>query len=406
MRSNKDQKVAQTSLFISFIGLCVGLYTLWHHIKVNSGALEKASFCSVSEYINCDAVALSPYSEIFGYPLAGLLAVYYTAMLILGINIYFSSKKADSFSKEQHARFVSSSFLLASVALLPTLYFASILLFKLKLLCILCMVAYTLNLILWALGAWLYKGLEKDKNLFSLPPKSSWALLIIGCLVMSLAPIAVTGAVGSAGIDKSMMSTILYQHSTAKQHPIDTAGVPSIGPENAPIVVVEYSDFQCPHCARASLVVPQVVRAFPQARFIFKHFPLDPSCNSSMQGRGHGVSCLAAKTSHCVFVLKGNDAFFRVEKEIFANQRNLSSAVLTQIALKRGGVAEDELKACVESPETHRFIVAQVEEARAIGVTGTPAIYVNGKRLEYGVVASVLKAVLTRYEEALSNARK
>jgi protein-disulfide isomerase len=122
-----------------------------------------------------------------------------------------------------------------------------------------------------------------------------------------------------------------------------------------------------------------------------------------MQGRGHPLACVAAKHGHCVFKAKGNDAFFVYEKSVFGQQSQLSVPLIEEIALK-SGIGKDELKACVDSPETHASIVAQAEEGKAVGVTGTPAVYVNGRRLEYGSVAKVLKAVLARYSETSANA--
>src|SRR5690606_31580901 len=160
---------------------------------------------------------------------------------------------------------------------------------------------------------WLLSFLIKNDQkapLFSLPPRASWMAVGIVSLVMALTPFIFQGTIGPSRIDNNILNTALYQHFTSKTVSIRTDNAPSFGPEDAQITVVEYSDFQCPFCARASAVIPQVVRAYPDVRFVFKNFPLDPNCNSTMQSRGHPLACQAAKAGHCVFTQKGSEAFF------------------------------------------------------------------------------------------------
>jgi|GEM_PF-1083673 len=397
------KKSIRALLVTSVLGFVVALYTLWHHVSINNNALEAASFCNVSAYVNCDAVALSPYSAVLGYPVAGLLVIFYGVLFCLGAALSFATAPSGkrNATQESDARALRSSlFVLTTLAMLPTLLLAAISAFVLKLLCLLCLTSYVINAVLWVI-TWRLRS--NDDGLSPLPPNSTRVPTALVALVLALSPLMIKGMVSGSGIDDNVLRSVLSQHFSATPSTIATEGFPSIGPSDAKIVVVEYSDFQCPYCARASTVVPQVVRASPGTRFVFKNFPLDPSCNPTMQGRGHPLACVAAKTGHCLFKSKGNDAFFAYEKSVFAQQPSLSAPLIEKIALENG-ISLEELKVCIDSPETHASIVAQAEEAKAVGVTGTPAIYVNGRKLEYGPVAKVLKAVLARYSETSSNA--
>jgi protein-disulfide isomerase len=407
MLRHQDKKPVQFFLLTNFIGFVVGLYTLWHHVSINTNALERASFCNVSSYINCDAVALSPYSAVFGYPVAGLLVIFYGVLMMLGLALYFAEFGASKPAKDENElhKLRSSIFVLSSFALVPTAALGLISVFVLKLLCLLCLTSYLINVVIWFFALRFYRRNPKTEGIHVLPPKTSRISAGIVAAVLALSPFMIKGIVGGGDIDDNVLNSALYSHFSQAPMTISTEGSPSFGPADAKVTVVEYSDFQCPHCARASTVVPQVVRAFSQVRFVFKNFPLDPNCNPTMQGRGHPLACLAAKTGHCVFTSKGSEAFFAYEKSVFAKQAELSAPLIEEIALS-GGLSKDALKTCVESPEVHAVMVAQSEEGKAIGVTGTPAIYVNGRKLDYGSVAKVLKTVIERYSENTSNAGK
>lgn len=398
----KAKKYLSLFLISNFVGLCVALYTLWHHVAINNDALNGATFCNINSYINCDAVALSKYSAIMGYPVAGLLVIFYALLMTLGLSLYNLQGKALDSNKSY--ALAGSLFALSTFALIPTFLLAYLSVFELKLLCLLCVTSYVVNLVIWILSLLIKKS--QNAPHFSLPPRASWTLLVIVSGVFALSPVIFKGLIGGTKIEPALLNTVLQQHFTNTQNPITTMGVPSLGPETASIVVVEYSDFQCPHCARASSVVPQVVLAHSDVRFLFKNFPLDPNCNPTMQNRGHPLSCLAAKAGHCVFKQKGSQSFFNFEKLIFANQSTLSSDFIYQTGEAHSGLSQEDLKTCMNSPETHQFIVDQVNEGVAAGVAGTPSLYVNGKRLEYGTVASVLKAAILKYKEASSNAGK
>lgn len=400
--TQKSKKLSQTFLFTNFLGFIVGLYTLWHHVNINNGAVEGASFCTLNSYINCDAVALSAYSEFLGYPVAGFLVLFHGALMVLGLGLFLSAgNKSEQNYRNQLA---ASSFALLSVGLIPTVFLAFVSLFSLKLLCLLCLASYILNLILWTLSLLIVK--DQKGPLFSLPPKASWTSLFIVSGVLALTPFIFKGLIGPSRADDEVVNTALYQHFTSKASNISVLNAPSIGPENASITIVEYSDFQCPFCARASAVIPQVVRASSDVRFVFKNFPLDPNCNPTMKSRGHPLACLAAKAGHCVFQSKGSDKFFEYEKSIFAQQASLTSEIIHEVAQKASSLSAEDLKACIENPLTHQSIVDQVNEGAAAGVTGTPAVYINGRRLEYGTMANVLKAAISKYKEAARNAGK
>jgi protein-disulfide isomerase len=139
------------------------------------------------------------------------------------------------------------------------------------------------------------------------------------------------------------------------------------GPANAKVTIVEWSDFQCPFCARAVPLVDQILEAYPNdVRFVFKNYPL-PFHKSAMP---------AAKAA----VAAGKQGkFFEMHDKLFESYNALSDAKFEEIA-KEIGLDVAKWKADMESPEVQAQVVEEMKEAGKVGVRGTPTFFINGKK--------------------------
>jgi protein-disulfide isomerase len=177
-------------------------------------------------------------------------------------------------------------------------------------------------------------------------------------------------------------------------HPYEDAKVklekgvngPARGPAKAPVLIVEFSDLQCPHCKEAAPVLDQLLAQEPDVRFVFQNFPL-PS---------HNWAEKAAQYADCVS-RASNDAFWKFVQKTFDQQSNITESnadeKLKAIATD-SGVNADEIAACAAKPETQGRIEASVALGKSVGVNGTPAIFINGRPLSGGVPVEVLKKVV------------
>lgn len=150
-----------------------------------------------------------------------------------------------------------------------------------------------------------------------------------------------------------------------------------LGADDAPVTLVEYGDFQCPHCARAHLVVPKVLRRLgTRVRFVFRHFPLAET---------HPNALHAAQAAESVAAQAGNDAFWRMHDLMYEHQRDgddsLDDAHLVHYAEQAGAdratVALDLAGDVYESRVKESFMTG----VRS-GVNGTPSFFVNGSRFD------------------------
>ena len=150
-----------------------------------------------------------------------------------------------------------------------------------------------------------------------------------------------------------------------------------LGPEDAPVTLVEYGDFQCPHCARAHRVLPRVLKRLGErVRFVFRHFPLAES---------HPDAVHAAEASESVAAQAGEDAFWRMHDLMYDHQRDsddsLDDAHLVRYAEQAGAdpatVALD-LAGDTYEPKVKSSFMSGVRS----GVNGTPTFFINGVRFD------------------------
>ncbi len=154
-------------------------------------------------------------------------------------------------------------------------------------------------------------------------------------------------------------------------------GKPSRGPLNAPITIYEFSDFQCPYCARASNVIVELLNKYPkEIRFVYMHFPLDM----------HDWARPAAIAADCA-ARQSEDAFWVLHDNFFASQSSISSESLLQQSrpwLEEAGIDLDAWQICAtdETSAAHQGVSLHVDissaTAERFGFTGTPAFFVNG----------------------------
>jgi protein-disulfide isomerase len=153
---------------------------------------------------------------------------------------------------------------------------------------------------------------------------------------------------------------------------------PSRGPANAPLQLVEFSDFQCPHCKEAQPTVDRLLKDYPQAHFVSQVFPLRTI---------HSEAEKAAENGVCVAKIGGNDAFFKYTDAVYANQAQLTpegSAQALASAVKAAGVDEAKVTACVADPSTKAAVDASLKVGDEVGVNQTPTLFVNGRMLPLG----------------------
>jgi len=142
------------------------------------------------------------------------------------------------------------------------------------------------------------------------------------------------------------------------------------GPENAPVTITEFSDYQCPFCARTEPLISDMVKQYPdKVRVVFKHFPLVSI---------HQYAMPAAKAA---IAAQKQGKFWEMHEKLFANQRALGDQQIKQYA-QEIGLDMTKFETDMNSPEVQKQIQDDMALATKVGLRGTPTVFVNGKILQ------------------------
>ena len=148
---------------------------------------------------------------------------------------------------------------------------------------------------------------------------------------------------------------------------------PQRGPKDSPVTIVEFGDLQCPACKAAQPTIEGLVAAEPNARFAFQNFPLEM----------HNWAAKGAAYADCVG-RASNDAFWKFVAKTYESQSDITAEnadqKLTAIA-DAAGVKGADIAACAAKPETKARIDASLALGRAVDVTSTPTIFINGRKI-------------------------
>jgi protein-disulfide isomerase len=145
------------------------------------------------------------------------------------------------------------------------------------------------------------------------------------------------------------------------------------GPADAPVVLVEYGDYECPHCGRAHEVLREVLAHLgDEVRFVFRNFPLSEA---------HPQAEIAAEAAESVARLGGNDAFWAMHDMLYANQDALEELDLLGYA-EAAGVDPDVVAGDLSTGAMRARVRADFKSGVRSGVNGTPTFFVNGLRFE------------------------
>ncbi len=147
----------------------------------------------------------------------------------------------------------------------------------------------------------------------------------------------------------------------------DLAGRPSEGPEKAPVLLVEFSDFHCPFCQRLEPTIQQVMTQYQgKVRKVWRHFPLQMHAGSD---RTHQASECANQQGK----------FWPYHQKLFQNLNVTKDDALLISLAEQTGLKMKDFKKCLDSQEPKDIVQKDIQKGIESGVTGTPAVFVNGR---------------------------
>ena len=391
-------------------GALSALLLLEHHGK-SLGKAAVATVCGEGEDSGCAQVARSPYAKLAGVPLAAVGLAFYLSLSLL---ILLAAVAGAELGAPAAVVVLGA----AALALAIDLALLALQAFVIHAFCKMCLATYLVNAgvvaALWpARRAW--KSLAASLSApFARALGTAWlgatAALVVGVLGADaalyasehlatasllgapLAPPAPDEAKACCGEAKRLQAILndpakLQQYldekaardfETAVPEKVDLAGVPFKGPQNAPIQVVEYSDFMCPFCRNlATAFASYLPQSGNRVVIYFKSYPLDMSCNDELKTTVHDGACWLALGGVCA---NAEGKFWEYHDKVFSEARaKITREDTLKLAAELG--LSKQFEGCLGAPATRERLLTDIKEGQRIGVKATPTVLINGKKL-------------------------
>jgi protein-disulfide isomerase len=175
-----------------------------------------------------------------------------------------------------------------------------------------------------------------------------------------------------------------------------SADGPYRGSASKDLELVEFADFQCPHCKDAEANMDKLAVDFPKARIVFQNYPL---------ARLHPASVTAADYGVCVAKMGGSSAFFQFAGAVFDAQEGLATpdgATLTlNSSATKAGQDPAKVAACASTPDVAAQVEASVKLAQSLNINQTPTLMVNGRQVPIGGVPYETIKQIVEYQAKL-----
>ena len=356
------------------------------------------ALCNISQKFDCEAVTASSYNKFLGIPLStwGLGLNLSLFILLLGMALSEAHKKY----------WLSALRKLCLISVLGSLVMGLISLSLMSVYCLFCIFLYILSFVQLYLSLFLGPDDENPKKAFyslfrfkfEVFPYQVYICLLLFPLISLFVTTKMKRHLGGKRADTHLKYSV--QAWTENKEVVEFNKTPPLlatppTPETSSFEIVEFADFLCGHCRRASKVIKSFM-ATHKAQFKFYSFPvLDRSCWSE-DNKNTGPSCYLAKSTFCA---QKQNKGWEFHDWIFEHQKELIKIHFKEIKSQIEKLSE-QLKmdqksflSCIEEEDTHKFILNQIQWAQDLKITATPTIFVNGKPLKSGPILELLKRI-------------
>ena len=370
------------SLAFALFGVAAASTSLYVHYQVIHRP-GYASFCDINALFSCTDAYLSRYGSLFGVPTALLGLLWFAGVTLF---VALAARPSSPFA----AAAGSYLFVASTLALAWILYLAYAAFFILKAVCILCLATYVA-----VTGLFVTSGIAATMPMTKLPRRSLADLkaltsrpVSLGIVVLFLlaagASIAafpsVAGAPSAASGQQAGAAEMQKFEEWFASQPRVTVPVPA---GSASVLIVKFTDYQCPSCAQSLLadkpIVARFESRFPGAvKLVAKNYPLETECNPSMPRDIHIAACEAA----AAVVMARSRGRADALGEYFATNQALMSPASVREAARTVGLVPDY---DAMLPRAMEEVKADVGLGRLLGIKVTPTYYFNGVRIEGGL---------------------
>jgi len=374
-------------IVLSLAGAGIGLMLTSYHLSGGRAPWKLFQTVCGADGGGCAEVLSSRWAVLpGGIPLAALGVIYFGGLGLWYLTVGLANRRG---------RFWQAlPFAVQIAGVLASAYYLGVMLTKVYVVCWWCLLSHLINFVLLFV-AW--KAWPRDDGYSNEPAQPSPRLGFAGILlVIALAALTVQRIivvqVRSLTEQANQYAQTFYNdldlqrylHLRQAPRPLDLRpDDPVRGTPTAPHTVVVFSDFQCPGCRSfAELTERELLPRFgDRLRLVYKHFPLEPDCNSGVSRTVHAQACEAALAAEAARELGGNAAFWKMHDLLFSHQGELPQgpwADLGRLAGVDGATVADRV---VRHASLDR-IVQDAQLGSTVELHQTPTIFLDGRPVD------------------------
>jgi protein-disulfide isomerase/uncharacterized membrane protein len=368
-------------ILLCIAGLAVSGELLRVHYRTHTDPAFH-SLCAVNDAVNCETVALSPWSVAGGIPVCIWGLIGYSALLAL---LLWSLRQPEERSVPAVALAVTLAFLAVSAAL------AWISFTIIDSLCLLCMTTYAINLAL--AGISVSRVARRDTGLWQLV-LGDLGVVRSGLMFWTILTVLAVGALAAVRMALPTWWDSSRDEAAGQADAVregETAHF--VGAAEPQLTIVEYSDYQCPFCRIAHRRVRQMLKAHAdRVRLVHRQFPLDDACNPLVKRRFHPFACHFALAAECA---GEQGRFWQMNDALFGAHDTRKSEDIDVFAMAADiGVDVERFRSCMQDPATRARLREDIDKGLALGLTGTPTFVVDDKPLRKALSPELIESLL------------
>ncbi len=364
-------------LLSATVGLGVSLWIGVLHSRLHADP-SYASFCNVNAQLNCDVVLTSRYATLAGFGVSTWAVLFHLAVLATALGAGFAGRAR---TRETLGTAVA---VLGGLGFLFSAYMAAIAFGVLHTICLMCSALYLVSICLlvtsWQLRNALRVGGRRQQAEADRP------VMIAGLGALAILALVAGYEVLSPPARASTPEQIRQQHPEFYSWFFSQPVIPSmagtgasVGAPAAAVTLVEFSDFQCGHCAKLHDALEELLpRERGRVRVVFRHFPLDASCNPKLTHSFHADACLAAIAAECA---GEQGRFWEYHGVLFDKQAQLGREYLIRYASDLG-LDKERFITCLASDPPRLRVQHDIEDGQRAEIDSTPTIFLNDRRIK------------------------
>ena len=379
---------------IAALGFCTTVELALVYYNALFAVDAHPSICSINNFLDCDGVARTNESQFFGVPLALWGMLWYVFVFFMLKAKDLKNTKLFKFM-EVFKNPLDYIAVLGLFSFIVSITLLCVSLFEIKKLCVFCAFTYVLNLAIALVatrpikeGSFWASLKQSVVDFIDAVKIKKYAIALGLVMVAGISVLTYTGtSMVLAPHVKANREFEMYKKAKIEDYLISGN---HLGAVDAPVKVYVFSDFDCPVCRYLHIQLYYLAKKYDNVEFVHKNYPLDQACNKFLPFPGHENSCMKARYAESAGL---QNKYLDFSAHVFAEQPDSEEKVL-KIA-EDLGLDMEKLKKDAQSKVVTDIIENDIKDALAIGLSGTPAMYV-GKHKKMGL--NTMKEVQTWLE--------